>query len=160
MESPNNTSGRSPEEHHSVKEFFSANELDQLKDAIRQAELRTSGEIRLHLEWGTGGEEVLDRAAEVFAQLELHKTADRNGVLFYLATGERRFAILGDTGINQVVALTFWDDIKMHIQHKFRNGKFYEGLREGIIEAGMALSRNFPYQKNDINELSDDISFG
>ena len=141
------------------KDFFSPEEIKKLEDAIKEAELKTSGEIRVHLEKKCRGN-VLDRAAEVFSMLDMHKPKLRNGVLFYLAYGSHKFAILGDSGINTLVPINFWDDIKERMQQKFKEGEFVDGLEGGIWQAGHALSEHFPYQSDDKNELSDDISFG
>lgn len=89
----------------------------------------------------------------------MHKTAARNGILFYLAVKHRKFAILGDSGIHAKVPEGFWDDIKEMMEKKFREGKFTEGLSEGIIHAGKQLRKNFPHMKDDVNELPDEISF-
>ena len=142
----------------SVENFFSAEEKQSLLDAIAQAELNTSGEIRLHME-GNCKIDVLDRAAYVFEKLEMHKTDQRNGVLFYLAVHDRKFAILGDAGINKLVPLNFWDVIKETMLSYFKEGKFVDGLSKGILMAGEQLKANFPFQKEDVNELSDEISF-
>lgn len=142
----------------SVENFFSKEEKKQIADAIAQAELNTSGEIRLHVE-GRCKIDVLDRAAYVFAQLKMHETAQRNGVLFYLAVYDHKFAILGDAGINHLVPENFWDEIKETMLGFFKEGKFTEGLSKGILMAGEQLKANFPYHSDDVNELSDEISF-
>jgi len=102
----------------------------------------------------------LDRAAVVFQTLAMHKTALRNGVLFYLATEDRKFAILGDGGINAVVPEGFWDEVKDTVIVGLAAGNPAEGLASGIRLAGQQLSAHFPLEANDINELSNDISFG
>jgi uncharacterized membrane protein len=142
----------------SAKEFFTEEQQEDIKMAIKHAELDTSGEIRVHIEQNCSGD-VMDRAAFVFGKLGMHKTEQRNGVLFYLALQNRRFAILGDAGINNKVPENFWDDIKAKMLHHFRQNDFVEGLCEGIREAGAQLKSHFPFQLNDRNELSDDISF-
>jgi len=141
-----------------VENFFSTEEKKQITDAIAQAELNTSGEIRLHVE-GSCKIDVLDRAAYIFEKLKMHETAQRNGVLFYLGVHDRKFAILGDGGINQVVPANFWDEIKETMLGFFKEGKFTDGLSKGILMAGEQLKANFPYHDEDINELSDEISF-
>lgn len=143
----------------SAQNFFSDAQKKQITDAIAEAEQNTSGEIRLHVE-GTCKIDVLDRAAYIFGQLEMHKTAQRNGVLFYLAVNDRKFAILGDAGINRVVPENYWDHIKETMLGFFREGKFTEGVSTGIRMAGEQLKTHFPHQTNDVNELSDEISFG
>ena len=142
----------------SVENFFSKEEKQQILDAISEAERNTSGEIRLHME-GHCQLDVLDRAAYLFGKLKMHETAQRNGVLFYLAVHDRKFAILGDAGINQVVPVNFWDEIKETMLGYFKAGKFTDGLATGIRMAGEQLKVNFPFHREDVNELSDEISF-
>jgi uncharacterized membrane protein len=139
--------------------FFSKAQKELIKGAVKEAELNTSGEIRVHVD-NQCKEDVLDRAAWWFAKLEMQKTEQRNGVLFYLAVKDRKFAILGDSGINAVTPDDFWDNIKEKMAGRFSQGDFSGGLNEGILMAGQALKEHFPYQKGDVNELSDEISFG
>jgi uncharacterized membrane protein len=139
--------------------FFSKEQKKLLKEAIAEAELNTSGEIRLHVE-NRCKIDVLDCAANWFEKLEMHKTKDRNGVLFYLAVKDRKFAILGDAGINTVTPENFWENIKAEMLELFKEDKFAEGLIRGIVRAGEELKEHFPYQSDDVNELSDEISFG
>lgn len=127
--------------------------------SIMSAELDTSGEIRIYLENTCEGES-LDRAAYLFKTLRMHETKLRNGVLIYLAVKNRKFAIIGDEGINKVVPENFWDHIKEHMLNDFREGKFTEGLCAAIESAGEQLKKNFPRKRDDVNELPDDISFG
>lgn len=143
----------------SIHQFFNPEEKEAIKDAILQAELNTSGEIRVHIESKCKGN-VLDRAADVFHMLKMDKTELRNGVLFYVAVNSHHFAIIGDKGINAVVPENFWVDIKEMMSQHFKAGEFAIGLSKGIEEAGKSLKQHFPYQSDDVNELSDDISFG
>lgn len=138
--------------------FFTPEQQEAVVSAIREAEHATSGEIRVHIETSCKGD-VLDEAAWLFGKLGMHKTADRNGVLIYLALKERKFAIVGDTGINAVVPLGFWDKIRDHMKQRFSENLFVEGLTEGILMAGEHLREHFPHAKDDINELTDTISF-
>ena len=142
-----------------AKHFFTPSEQQEIISAVKEAELDTSGEIRVHIE-NRCRKEVLDRAAYLFKHLQMHKTKLRNGVLFYLSVHDHRFAILGDIGINQVVPENFWDEIKDGMQQHFRDGNFVEGLSEGIIKAGKQQKAHFPYQQDDVKELADEISFG
>ena len=139
--------------------FFSKEEKEEIKKAIQTAELNTSGEIRVHIE-NKCTESELDRAAYWFSKLKMHITALRNGVLFYMAITDQKFAIIGDIGINAKVKSTFWDETKELMQGFFKEEKYAQGLSIGIIQAGMQLKENFPYQTDDVNELSDEISFG
>ncbi len=142
-----------------IRKFFTEKEKLQIKNAINAAEFNTSGEIRVHIEKHCK-EDVLDRAAYIFEKLEMHKTELRNGVLFYLALDDHRFAILGDAGINQKVPDNFWEQIKEKMAAYFKEGNFAQGLTTGITMAGEELKQYFPYQKDDVNELPDDISYG
>ena len=139
--------------------FFSEEDKLFITNAIKDAEVNTSGEIRVHLETKCK-EDVLDRAAFIFEKLKIHETKLRNGVLFYLAVEDRKFAILGDAGINQVTSEDFWDNIKVEMLTHFKDGDFSKGLVHGIQMTGEALKSYFPYQRDDVNELSDEISFG
>lgn len=143
-----------------AEKLFSPEEKAQILAAIQSAETRTSGEIQVHIENHCTGD-VLDRAAEVFETLKMYQTKDRNGVLFYLAVLDHKFAILGDAGINAVVPTNFWEKIKEQMAAQFRQGKFSQGLIEGIHLAGDQLRAHFPYNESgDKNELSDEVSFG
>jgi len=139
--------------------FFSEDQKDLIRQAIADAELATSGEICVHIERHCKAD-VLDRSAFLFEKLGIHKTEKRNGVLFYLAIDDHKFAILGDAGINAVTPQDFWDNIKETMQKEFIEGRFTEGLTGGIRSAGEELKVHFPYEADDVNELSDDISFG
>ena len=138
--------------------FFTKEQQAQILASVKEAENATSGEIRVHIETSFKGD-VLDRAAWVFKKLGMHKTAERNGVLFYLAVSDRKFAIIGDAGINAKVTSTFWDEVSLLLQKNFKEGKFTDGLSQGIIMAGEQLKTHFPYQEDDVNELPDEISF-
>ncbi len=144
----------------SVENFLTPLQQQDVICAIKLAELQTSGEIRLHIENNCPDEDVLDRAAHIFAELDMHETKLRNGVLFYVAVEEHLFAILGDMGINCCVDECFWEDAKELVLGFFQRGEYTKGLVEGIAMAGEKLKEHFPYQKDDVNELSDDISFG
>jgi len=142
-----------------VQKYFTEENKLQIANAIRAAETNTSGEIRVHIEKHCR-EEVLDRAAFWFEKLEMHKTELRNGVLFYLAIDDHKFAILGDAGINMKVPADFWNETKDIVISRFKEGAFADGLSAGIIKAGEQLKAHFPYKTGDVNELSNDISFG
>jgi len=142
-----------------ARDFLNVDEQVQVKTAVANAEVNTSGEIRLFLEEKCKGD-VLDRAAFVFEKLEMHKTEGRNGVLFYLSTEDHHFAILGDAGINKVVPDNFWEEVRDVVIDAFKQGNYADGLCRGIEMAGSKLKEFFPYQSDDVNELSDDIAFG
>lgn len=143
----------------SAKKFFTSEQQNSIKQAIAAAELNTSGEVRVHID-DTCKEDVLDKAANMFHQLKMDKTALRNGVLFYLAVTDHKFAILGDKGINEKVPMDFWDNIKDVMLDHFKKQQFTEGLCKGIEMAGEKLKSHFPLQTNDTNELNNEVSFG
>lgn len=130
-----------------------------IKRAIEVAEMNTSGEIRVHLE-NSCKTDLFDRAADIFAKLEMHKTKLRNGILFYVAVNDRKFAIIGDVGINQKVPTGFWDETKETVLKYFRMNQIPEGLMEGIRMAGEQLKEQFPYEMGDVDELTNEISYG
>lgn len=142
----------------SARSFFTKEEQQKIVAAIKEAELNTSGEIRVHIE-NHCKEEALERAAEVFYNLKMNRTAARNGILFYLAVKDHKLAIIGDEGINREVERDFWNDIKDEMIYNFKENKFAEGLIAGILKCGDKLKKYFPYQNDDVNELSDEISF-
>lgn len=141
-----------------ARNLFSDADRAQIVKAIAGAEKRTSGEIQVHLEKRCKGSQ-LDRAVQVFNKLKMHETKGRTGILFYLAVTDQKFAVIGDTGINEKVPEGFWDAIKDHMLELFRQGQFTKGLVEGITMAGEQLAVHFPDTKGE-NELSDEISFG
>ncbi|WP_020597578.1 TPM domain-containing protein [Spirosoma panaciterrae] len=138
---------------------FSPDEQQRIVEAIRQAEKATSGEIRVHVEAHCSKADPVQRAIDVFAQLGMHETKDQNGVLFYLAHADRKFAIIGDKGIDAKVPVDFWESTKDLLRSHFKQGAYAKGLSLGIERAGQQLKHYFPYTSDDINELSDDISF-
>ncbi|MEM9051490.1 MAG: TPM domain-containing protein [Bacteroidota bacterium] len=142
-----------------AQDFFSESGKSQITEAIADAENMTSGEIRVHIERKCP-EDVLDRAAFLFEKLEMYKTELRNGVLFYISFEDHKLAILGDAGINAVVATDFWNETKNLLVNAFKKGEYSKGLSEGIRLAGVQLKEHFPVAKNDVDELSNDISFG
>jgi uncharacterized membrane protein len=137
---------------------FNDDEQQRIRQAIERAEKNTSGEIRICVEKSCS-EEPLNRAAGYFFKLEMEKTKLRNGVLIYLATADRKFAIIGDAGINQVVPTNFWDETKEAMLNCFKEGNLAQGIITGIDRAGKQLQQYFPYQTGDKNELSDDIAY-
>ena len=142
-----------------LEDFLTANEEDQIIEAIRLAEKKTSGEIRVHLETTCNGD-VYDHAMEVFHFLKMDNTKLQNAVLIYVAIDRREFVILGDKGINDVVSKDFWNTTRDHILEEFKKGEFAQGLIRGIAEAGQALSIHFPWRRGDIDELENSISKG
>lgn len=141
------------------KNRFSEEEKKRIVDAIISAEKNTSGEIRVHID-SKSEVDVYEKAGILFCDLEMDKTELKNGVLFYMAIDEHKYAIVGDKGINDVTSETFWDEIKDEMKIWLQQDKIAEALERGILMAGEALKKYFPYDERDVNELDDEISFG
>ncbi|GAL69112.1 TPM domain-containing protein [Jejuia pallidilutea] len=142
-----------------IEAFLTANEEQDIVEAILQAELNTSGEIRVHIEKTSKGD-ATHRALEVFHMLKMDNTKLQNAVLIYVAIEDRNFVIYGDKGINDVVESNFWNSTKDVMQTHFKKGNFKQGLVEGILKAGEQLKKHFPYSDDDTNELTNEISKG
>ena len=140
-------------------DYFTEQDKNLISNSVKDAENHTSGEIRVYLEDHCKGD-VMDRAAFIFAELRMHKTEQRNGVLIYLALQEHKFAVLGDAGINAIVIPDFWNTVKELMLEHFINGRYTDGLVAGITEAGKVLKAHFPFEKGDSNELSDEVVIG
>ncbi len=145
--------------NNSKVDFFTKVEEEDIILAIQNAEADSSGQIRVFIDKVCEGE-VMERAYDVFDELGIKKTKLRNGVLFYLAVQNRKFAVVADDGISNAVADDFWDEIKQLLLNYFREEKFVEGLTEAIIKSGEQLKRYFPNGKDSKNELPDEISYG
>jgi uncharacterized membrane protein len=142
-----------------TEDFLTKEEEEEIVQAIVVAEKNTSGEIRVHIE-ETSNKPPIERAKEVFSSLEMYKTEAKNGVLFYVGVANKGFAIIGDEGINNVIESDFWDCTKDIVLENFKNKEFKKGLVEGILRAGEKLKHYFPYESDDSNELSNEISKG
>lgn len=142
-----------------IEDFLTPDDEAEVIQAIRTAEQNTSGEIRVHLERHCTID-AFDRAAELFDELHMANTKESNGVLLYIAVEDRTLVIMGDSGINDVVPVDFWESTKDIIIGEFKKGRTKEGLVAGILQAGEQLKKHFPYKKSDQNELPDDISVG
>jgi uncharacterized membrane protein len=142
-------------------DFFTIDEKERIVNAVKTAELQTSGEVRIFIESKCRFVNSIDRAKELFDELDMYNTAERNAVLVYIAMSHRQLAIYGDVGIYQKTGAIFWNEqVKAMISH-FNSSDYVEGICEVVLKIGEALATNFPYDKvNDINELPDDIVFG
>lgn len=139
--------------------YFTEQRRKHIVDAIREAELNTSGEIRVHVDRHCGGD-VMQRALAVFKKLKMEDTRQHNGVLIYVAMQSHKTAIIGDKGVNAVVPPDFWNDIVADMVKMFAQGQFEEGISDAVGAVGQVLKKHFPYQDDDINELPDEISLG
>ncbi len=143
------------------KDFFDAESKHLIVEAVREAETRTSGEVRIFVESRCRYVDAIDRAAEIFFNLEMQKTAQRNGVLVYVAMKDRQLAVFGDEGIHQKVGNVYWQEEVKKMIKNFNRDDYAEGIRQCVLDIGEALHSHFPYDKQtDKNELPDDIVFG
>lgn len=143
------------------KDFFTEEEKAQLVSAIQQAEQRTSGEIRIFLESRCRFVDPVDRAKEIFLQLRMHETAERNATLIYIAFDDHQLAVLGDEGIHKRVGQTYWEAEVNKMISEFKSEHIIEGICQVVYDIGEALKQHFPYDsESDKNELPDDIVFG
>lgn len=138
--------------------LFTSEEQEQIANTIADAEKATSGEIRIAVEKHCHGS-TFERAIEYFAKLDMDKTAQRNGVLIYLASEDHKFAIIGDKGINNVVPEDFWETTQVAMKAHFSSGNLAEGIIAGVALAGEKLALFFPHQSGDVNELPNDILY-
>jgi uncharacterized membrane protein len=139
------------------KDFLAQLDQQQIVDAIAVAEKRTSGEIRVHIQPKAHGD-IRAVAERTFERLGMTKTAQRNGVILFIACEEQRFTILGDSGINDKVPAGFWDEIAAKLTIRFKAGQFTEGIVDAIHSAGEELLHFFPRADTDVDELTNDIN--
>ena len=143
------------------KEFFTAEEKQQIVEAIQKAEQRTSGEVRVFVESRCRFVDAIDRAVELFFQLGMHKTDERNGTIVYVAVKDKQAAVFGDEGIHQKLGQKYWEEEVNKMMVCFKQANLAEGIIQCVNDIGEALYQNFPYDhKTDKNELPDDIVFG
>lgn len=142
------------------RDFFVPEDEELIVQAIRSAEKRTSGEIRVFVESRCRFVDPVDRAAEVFFTLKMENTEDRNGVLIYIAMKDRQLAIYGDEGIHQAVGSRFWAEEVAKLLAEFNAQHFVDGIVQIIHDIGTVLTEKFPYEREDRNELPDNIVFG
>lgn len=140
-----------------AREFFSKLEHDQIVAAIRTAESKMCGEIRVFIS-RKEPEDAVTQAQRRFEKLGMTKTKERNGVLIYVAPRVRKFAIIGDIAIHQKCGDGFWKDVAHEMTGHFRNGNFTQAIIHGIQRAGALMAEHFPHHAGDKNELSDDIA--
>jgi uncharacterized membrane protein len=143
------------------KDFFTTEEQQLIIDAIHNAERMTSGEVRVFVESKCSYMDAIDQAAELFFQLEMQKTDDRNAVLVYVAMKDKQLAVFGDEGIHNKVGNEYWSTEVKKMISNFNRENYAAGIAEVVKDIGTALTKNFPFNNDtDKNELPDDIVFG
>lgn len=141
-----------------AKDFLSEKDEKRIIQAITDAEKFTTGEIRVHIEYRCK-KDPLERAKAVFAELEMHKTDARNGVILYIATDDRKVAIFGDEGISEQVEEDYWQDEIDKLIAEFKQGNFAKGIASVVSSIGEKLKRFYPSDGSDPNELDNEITF-
>jgi uncharacterized membrane protein len=143
------------------KEFFTDEEKQLIVEAVQNAERRTSGEVRVFVEHRCRYVNAIDRAVEIFENLQMNKTQLRNAVLVYVAIKDRQLAVFGDEGIHNKVGNEYWANEVVKMIHAFNRENIAHGIAQCVKNIGEALCTHFPYDKDtDKNELPDDIVFG
>ena len=143
------------------KEFFTDEEKQTIVDAVRSAEQRTSGEVRVFVESRCRYVNAIDRAVEIFENLKMQNTELRNATLVYVAIKDRQLAVFGDEGIHQKVGNEYWANEVVKMINAFNRDNIADGIRQCVLNIGEALAMHFPYDRGtDKNELPDDIVFG
>lgn len=142
-----------------AEDFLTEQGRQEVAAAIGEAEQRTSGEIRVHIEEHIE-EDALDHAAFIFEELGMQRTRHRNAVLIYVCVADRKVAVVGDKGINERVPPGFWRDVVGVLQLHFAAGRHADGLCEAVRMVGEKLKAYFPYRADDSDELSNEVSFG
>ena len=140
--------------------FLSSDDELAIVQAIQEAEKKTSGEIRVHIEKKCPKKDPIKRAISLFQKLSMHKTDLRNGVIVYVATEDHLLAIWGDEGIHAKVGQEFWESTLVTLKEDFKTNQIKNGLTKALLDIGEKLQQYFPYQKDDKNELDDSISYG
>ncbi len=141
-----------------AKSIFSDADLKSIEAEIKSFENKTSGELIVQFNTNSFGQPY-KKAKRIFEKHKMHRTKERNAVLFVLFLKEQKFAVYGDKGINERVPEGFWNGITEAMSLKFSQKEFVSGLIEGIRRAGEKLSEYFPVQEDDINELPDTLLF-
>src|SRR3954452_21265916 len=140
--------------------FLQQLEHDRIGKAIKAAEAKTSGQIRIFLQRGTFEEDATERAGKKFLQLGMQKTKERNAVLIFVAPRAQKFAVIGDEGVHQRCGEQFWQDLVARMRQHFLREDFTDALLEAIRSTGALLARYFPRTGPATNELPDDIVEG
>jgi uncharacterized membrane protein len=146
-----------PRDPRWVRRFLAPADLEAVRRAVVEAERGTSGEVRVHLDARCPGDPMA-RAIAVFERLGMPRTALRNGVLVYVAVEDRKLAVIGDAGVHALVGPGYWDRLRDTVVDHFRAGRRRDGLVTAVQEIGAVLSRHFPRDPDDRNELPDDVS--
>jgi len=144
-----------------ISEYLSDEDLDTISATISEIEKKTSGEIRVCIKKRRGFLEKKytsrDIALQEFEKLKMNKTKDKTGILFFLIFDEKKFEIIADEGINSKISPDYWNEISDRIKNHFLSKNYLAGIRQGIVELGEVLVKEFPCKDDDRNELSNEV---
>jgi uncharacterized membrane protein len=143
-----------------TKQFLNKLEHERIVSAIRDAESKTSGEIRVYIQRGKLNTDPLISAQRKFHRLRMHKTSERNAVLIFIAPRAHKFAVVGDQAIHEKCGEKFWQQVVDRMREHFQKEKFSRAIVEGIEEVGKLLGTHFPRTAIPSNELPDEIVEG
>ena len=141
-----------------MNNFLTDQQMASLVEAIQTAEDHSTGEIRIHIDSNTEGNNA-EIAFEVFRRLCKDQTVEKNAVLFHVNFEQKYLTIIGDKGIHEKVHQKFWNDLHDKITSAFSQGQYFEGLRDAILETGLELKKFFPIDGENHNELPNEITF-
>jgi uncharacterized membrane protein len=141
-------------------QYFAAVEMEAIVQAIRNAEKQTSGEVRVFIESRCSYVDPVERAKEIFFELKMEKTKDRNAVLLYIAMRDRQLALFADEGIYEKCGQAYWETEVKDMLQNFKNNAIAKGIIDCVSHIGQTLKEKFPFEKTDKNELPDEIVFG
>jgi uncharacterized membrane protein len=141
-------------------QYFAAVEMEAIVQAIRNAEKQTSGEVRVFIESRCSYVDPVERAKEIFFELKMEKTKDRNAVLLYIAMRDRQLALFADEGIYEKCGQAYWETEVKDMLQNFKNNVIAKGIIDCVSHVGQTLKEKFPFEKTDKNELPDEIIFG
>lgn len=141
-----------------MSNFLTDYQMASLVEAIKTAEDHSTGEIRIHIDSTTEGNNA-EIAFEVFKKLCKDQTAERNAVLFHVNFEQHYLTIIGDAGIHAKVHQNFWDQLHDKITQEFAKGNYFEGLKNAVLETGLELKKHFPITGKNHNELPNEITF-
>ena len=143
-----------------TKTFLDQLDHDQIVRAIKEAEAKTSGEIRIYVQRGELDGDAFDYAQRKFRQLGMEQTRERNAVLIFVAPRARKFAVIGDEGVHKKCGDEFWQDLVERMREHFQHNQFTQALVEAIESTGQLLVRHFPKSSDRGNELPDNVVEG
>jgi uncharacterized membrane protein len=141
-----------------TKEFVGKLDHDRIVAAIKNAEAKTSAEIRVYIQRGKLAADPVKAAIQRFHKLGMQKTRERNAVLLFVAPRAHKFAVIGDEGIHKRCGEAYWQHVVDLMREHFRHGRFSEALIDAISDIGRVLAEHFPKTETDANALPDEVA--